>query len=150
MILYTLRCAKNHEFEAWFKDSAAYDAQLAATRVVCPACGSAKVEKAIMAPRLGKKKGARPASNDAPAAAKTVSVDPRAVAIREQLRALRREVEGNCDYVGPRFAEEARKIHYGETEARGIYGETSDEEAKELSEEGVGFARVPWISSEDA
>lgn len=147
MILYTLRCAKNHQFEAWFKDSAAYDAQFAAKSVTCPACGSAEVEKAIMAPRVGKKKGDAPASRPA---AKTVSVDPRAVAVREQLRELRRQVEENCDYVGPRFAEEARKIHYGETEARGIYGETSDEEAKELSDEGVTFARVPWVSGEDA
>ncbi len=119
MILYDLRCRKNHVFEAWFRDSAAYDDQVEAGEIACPTCGSKKVEKAPMAPRLAK-------------------------------GGLRRKVEDNFDYVGPQFAEEARKIHYGESDAHNIYGETSDQEAKELRDEGVAFTRIPWAPRQDS
>ena len=130
MIVYNLRCKNSHEFEGWFKDSAAFDAQQKTGKLVCPVCDSRKVEKAVMAPAVaGTKK-------DAPST--------------EELRQMRQFVSGwrkyvtdNAEYVGPRFPEEARKIHYGETEERHIYGEASVEEAKELIEEGVEVAPLP-------
>jgi hypothetical protein len=159
MILYNLRCEKDHLFETWFRDSAAYDAQAAAGDIQCPVCGSAKVEKAIMAPRVAKSAGRiRSVSVDTtektPATAEMGVTGTTAKAVREveqsaklrrTLLELRRQVEENFDYVGPKFAEEARKIHYGETEERAIYGETSDAEAEALEEEGVGVRRIPWL-----
>ncbi len=131
MIKFDLKCRRDHVFEAWFRDSAAYEEQVDANRIVCPECGARKVEKAVMAPRVAKN-------------------TEKALEMRRALQALRSKVEADCDYVGPQFAEEARKIHYGETEARGIYGETSTEEAEALAEEGVPFARVPWLPKESA
>ena len=141
MIKYQLRCNKEHEFEGWFADSTACDDQLESGAVQCPICGSAKVSKAIMAPRIGKG-GNR----------KAVSVSPgqEAVQLKQALRSLREQVEANCDYVGEEFAEEARKIHYGESDARGIYGESSEKEAGELADEGIEVSRIPWLPREDA
>jgi hypothetical protein len=146
MILYSLRCDSEHEFESWFKDSAAYERQATRALVACPHCGSHKVEKAIMAPRVAR--GAAVPASAPPA--KSVSPDPKAAQLRRALLELRRQVEDNCDYVGPRFAEEARRIHYGEADARGIYGESTREEAEALAEEGVEVASLPWIEPGDA
>ena len=139
MILFDLKCGKGHVFEAWFRDGAAAEKQLAGRKVACPACGSAKVQKAPMAPRIGKgqRKGARDGARLPRRRCRGRRPDEqgdgaKAAEIRRELGELRSKIEANCDYVGDRFAEEARKIHYGETEARGIYGETSDEEAHEL------------------
>ena len=142
MILYDLRCANDHLFEAWFRDSAAFETQAAAHEVVCPNCGDTDVVKAPMAPRIARQRGSgdRRGSDDGREA------DEAGARFDE----LRQHVEENCDYVGERFAEEARKIHYGETESRGIYGEASSEEARDLSEEGVEFQRVPWPKPTDA
>ncbi len=163
MILYDLKCRKDHVFETWFRDSAAYEEQVAAGAIACPTCGSRKIEKAVMAPRLAK--GARAADNaegeakgepgggpsGGPSggpgdgmAMRAVKGTAEAAELMGQLRALRQKVEENCDYVGGKFAEEARKIHYGEEDPRNIYGETSDEQAEELHEEGVTFSRIPW------
>lgn len=144
MIRYALRCAKSHAFEGWFRDSGAFDAQERGGKLTCPVCGSHKVEKAPMAPAVAKsaEKKARVAPSKA--------VKPEAAKLREMLLTLRNQVESHCDYVGPRFAEEARKIHYGETEERGIYGETTPEEAEALKEEGIGVASIPWIDRGDA
>jgi hypothetical protein len=131
MIKYDLKCRRGHVFEAWFRDSAAYDEQVEASKVACPDCGARKVEKAVMAPRLAR--GAE-----------------KAIELRRALADLRAKVEADCDYVGPQFAEEARRIHYGEAAARGIYGETSSEEAEALAEEGVPFARIPWLPKDNA
>jgi hypothetical protein len=139
MILFDLRCARDHVFEAWFPNSAAYEKQAKAGAVGCPTCGSRKVEKAPMAPRIGK--GGE---------AKVPVVASEHAEIRKQLMELRSKIEANCDYVGNKFAEEARRIHYGETERRDIYGEASDDEAKELHDEGVEFARVPWLPRQDS
>jgi len=145
MILFDLKCAKGHAFEAWFRDSSTADRQMAGRRIACPECGSAKVSKAPMAPRIGKKgqKGEKPAAPSAEMVAMSGK-------LRKELGKLRAKVEANCDYVGDRFAEEARKIHYGETDPRGIYGETSKAEAHELAEEGVEFARIPWLPRHDS
>lgn len=164
MILYQLICANEHTFDSWFRDSAAYDRMAAVGGMECPHCGSTDVRKALMAPNIAR--GSRPAREAAappaeaavPPAAQpgqpsarlpTNARDPEKVAefhkrMSEVLTKLQRTVEEHCDYVGDRFAEEARKIHYGETEARGIYGETTPEEADDLREEGVEFAAIPW------
>lgn len=139
MIKYELKCRKDHVFEAWFYDSATYDKQAAGGKIVCPVCNSRKVTKAPMAPRIGKSKG-----EVAAAEAKEVAVAMKA------LRELRDHVEKNADYVGDQFAEEARKIHYGETDKRNIYGEATKEEAKELTEEGIDVAMIPWVPRGDA
>lgn len=138
MILFTLRCTRDHHFEGWFRDGATYEKQSAAHEIVCPECGDTGVEKALMAPRVAK---SRP---------EAASRAPTAAQMRQALQQLRRQVETNCDYVGDRFAEEARRIHYGETEAHGIYGEASADDAKSLREEGVEFATVPWVPPTDA
>jgi len=144
MILYDLQCSKGHVFEAWFKDSDAYEAQAARKAVVCPACGGKKVSKAPMAPRVAKSRE--------PAAAKPAAAppNPEAVKYMQMLGELRQKIEENCDYVGPQFPEEARKIHYGEAEARNIYGEATPEEAETLAEEGIEFGKVPWVPRGDA
>jgi hypothetical protein len=162
MILYRLRCSKGHEFESWFKDSKTYERQEKKSLVGCAVCGNAKVERAPMAPRLGKGsgKGARKVEVEMPAAgtpAAPATPSPEqqqqmaALArhmpkeLREALLKVRTEVEKNCEHVGDKFAEEARKIHYGESDKRGIYGETTDDEAEALAEEGIEFGRLPWI-----
>ena len=136
MILFTLRCSADHEFEGWFRDNAAYDRQQRRGLIACPECGSNKVEKALMAPSIGRPREAGPPLSPAQ--------------MRRMLVQLRNQVEKNCDYVGPQFAEEARKIHYGEVDPRGIYGEATDTESKELAEEGIEFGRIPWIQPTDA
>ncbi|HEY0303275.1 MAG TPA: DUF1178 family protein [Rhizomicrobium sp.] len=128
MIVYNLRCRNSHEFEGWFRDSATYDAQAKGGKLTCPVCDSRKVEKAIMAPAVA---GAKKSTAD------------EAKQMRQFMTGLRKYVQDNADYVGPNFAEEARKIHYGEAEHRHIYGEASIEEAKELVEEGVDVAPLP-------
>ncbi len=158
MILYRLRCAKGHEFDSWFKDGKTYERQEKRSLIGCPACGNAKVTRAPMAPRIGKsgKSAEAPAEQvaGAPAEAAPVAVpDPQVAALarampremRETLLKLREQVEKNLEPVGEKFAEEARKIHYGESDKRGIYGQTTDEEAEALAEEGIEFGRLPWI-----
>lgn len=142
MILYQLKCQKEHQFETWFKDGQTCDKQLARKSVECPVCGSKSVSKALMAPRIGGGEKARADEQKQMAIA--------AAEMKRQLQEVRAQVEDNCEYVGDRFAEEARKIHYGETDERNIYGETSKEEAQELSEEGIDVALVPWLPREDA
>ena len=137
MISYDLRCAKDHVFEAWFRNSDAYGEQVKKKAVACPVCGSTKVEKTIMAPRIAK--GESGGSDE---------VSPGAM--KQMLVKMRETVEENCDYVGSDFPEEARKIHYGETGKRSIYGEASDKEAKELTDEGVPVTAIPWIPSTDS
>jgi hypothetical protein len=146
MILYDLRCKAGHEFEAWFRDSSAYDRQRKAGAVLCPVCGDKKVEKALMAPAVAKK-----GNRGAPTAPPQPS--PEAAKMGEamqMLRTLRKQIETDCDYVGPKFAEEARRIHYQETEARGIYGEATKEESEALSEEGIEFGQIPWVPPHDS
>jgi hypothetical protein len=134
MILFDLRCKDGHAFEAWFRDSAAYDDQVAAGDLACPVCGSAEVTKALMAPAVN----SRPKIDGAQAA--------------EAMRLWRKvqnHIEKNFDHVGPRFAEEARKIHHGEAEKRSIYGEATKTEAKELRDEGIEVSQMPWLPRHD-
>jgi hypothetical protein len=156
MIRYALTCQQGHQFESWFQDSAAYDKQAKRGLVSCPHCGSPKVEKAIMAPRLSttaKKRGkvvetpeAAPAP--APAPAPVAMISPQEQEIRSKLKELRDHLVKNADNVGTKFPEEARKMHYGEIEHRSIYGVASPEEAKELSDEGIEFHPLPSLPDE--
>lgn len=159
MILFNLRCAEGHGFEAWFRNGDTYERQAKAGSIACPVCGSHAVEKALMAPRIakGRRRGedapkqemvqAGPAP--VPAAAPASPEMAKAAELLRALREVRRLVETNCDYVGDRFAEEARRIHYGEVEKHNIYGESSEEEARALAEEGIEFGRIPWVPAAD-
>ena len=151
MIRYTLRCDRGHAFESWFQTSSAYDSQVKRKLVTCPACGSAKVEKAIMAPQIGSKKGRDPAS-PAPATPADVAAPtstPLMMAQERELRAklkeLRDHIVKNADNVGERFPNEPRKMHYGDIEHRPIYGEASPDEARSLIEEGVEVSPLPVL-----
>ena len=164
MIHYQVRCSQAHEFDGWFKDSAGFERQAARGLISCPVCGDTKIARALMAPALGRK-GAAPAeapeatpatpATPLPAPPAAPSSGPTAVAgqmpdhVRAMLQRLRGEVERNCDYVGPSFAEEARRFHNGEAPARGIYGETTPEQAEGLAEDGIGFSRIPWVPRAD-
>lgn len=150
MIKYTLACAKGHSFESWFADSGAYDKQAKRGLVTCPQCGSAKVEKAIMAPRLSgtRKRAALPEIVAAPDKAPVAVMSPVEQELRSKLKELREHIVKNADNVGEKFPEEARKIHYGETEHRSIYGVASLEDAKELAEEGIDVHPIPVLPDE--
>jgi hypothetical protein len=159
MIHYQVRCSHDHEFDGWFKDSATFDKQVKRGLVECPVCGDAEVARALMAPAVSKRSGAvavvPPAAPPVPA---TVEAPPPAVAaagripaqLRAMLQQMRGEIERNCEYVGPKFSEEARKIHNGESDKRGIYGETTSEEAEALAEDGIEVASIPWVPLADS
>jgi hypothetical protein len=152
VITYTLACDAGHEFESWFASGAAFDVQAGRGLVTCPICGSAKVGKAIMAPAVARKdKGAIEASPETSTASKpqaeqkVVMFSERERQLRDMIRALRKHVSENADYVGRRFPDEARQMHNGEIEHRSIWGEASHEEAKALEEEGVEVHPLPVL-----
>jgi hypothetical protein len=172
MIRYNLVCAKGHEFESWFAGSAAFDRQAKRGLVECPICGSAKVAKALMTPRLARSGKSSPAGPAGPetaapqtaapetaapeaaapdasrAAAPVAVISPQEQELRTKLRELREHLVKNADNVGQRFPEEARKMHYGEKEHRSIYGTASPDDAKALHEEGIAFAPLPVLPDE--
>jgi hypothetical protein len=163
MIVYKLACKNDHSFEAWFRDSGTCDAQIEAGQVICPACGSTTIAKALMAPSIVKgrgKAGRNKAEETAPAVEPVEVLPPRQVtndreaALRAEIfkaiGALRQHVESSCDYVGERFPEEARRIHYGEVERRDIYGEASSDEARKLRDEGIEVYGIPWLPRHDS
>jgi len=133
MILYELRCSADHRFEGWFRNSDAFETQREQHEIACPVCGDHAVDRALMAPAVGRK------SNTLPDPAQAITL----------LRTLRKVVEESHENVGERFAEEARKIHYGETEARGIYGQATEEDAEALADEGIEIAKLPWVPLAD-
>jgi hypothetical protein len=140
MIKYELKCREcDHQFEGWFADSATYDVQATAGDIQCPLCSGADVGKAIMAPNIAVR---RDSGN--------LSKAQIAAEVRRMFMEIRRKVEDNCDYVGAEFAEEARKIHYGEADDRGIYGEATADEAEELRDEGIDVMAIPWLPRSDA
>ena len=157
MIRYALLCNEGHAFESWFQSSAAYDSQAKRKLVTCPVCGSAEVEKAIMAPRIVGKKGrertepqlesaAPPAPAETPAAAApTPLVMAQERELRAKLKELRDHIVKNADNVGERFPNEARKMHYGDIEHRPIYGEASPDEARALMDEGIEVSPLPVL-----
>ena len=131
MIRYALACDEGHAFESWFANSATYDRQVKRGLVSCPVCNSTKVEKAIMAPRVA-----------------VAMMSPQEREFRSKLKELREHLIRNADYVGRRFPEEARKMHYGEIEHRSVYGEATPDQAKELHEEGIEFHPLPVLPDE--
>jgi hypothetical protein len=159
MIRYALNCDNGHGFESWFPSSAAYDSQAKRKLVSCPQCGSVKVQKAIMAPQIARKKGRDrapgPVAAETPAATPTSEAAPETTAtpllmaqereLRAKLKQLRDHITATADNVGPDFPNEARKMHYGESKHRPIYGEASPEDARALIEEGIEVAPLPVL-----
>lgn len=143
MIRYSLHCDKRHEFEAWFKSSADFEKQAKRKLVICPQCGSTNVSKAIMAPNIATSRSK--SGEVAVANSEAAGMAEKRRELFALLRRLRAEVEKNAEYVGPRFASEARKMHYEEVEKRGIYGEATLDEARELKEEGIEFYPLPRL-----
>jgi hypothetical protein len=155
MIHYQLRCEQDHEFDGWFNDSAGFEAQAARGLIECPVCGGGNVTRALMAPAVStretpepKPPAPRPAMPPVPVPAPS-SGRPIPAQMIALLRRMRAEVEKNCDYVGPDFADEARRIHHGEAEERGIYGETTADEAEALADEGIVVHNLPWVPPAD-
>lgn len=173
MIRYDLRCSGGHDFDGWFRDSAAFDSLVKAGLVECPTCADTDVSKQLMAPAVAKAPGVkgrpdraepkgpsvprgdlpaeRPAKPPAPPAAAVAAGGgaPAPAQLVAMLQRMRAEVEKHCEYVGPNFAEEARKIHNGESERAGIYGEATEAEAEALKDEGIDVARIPWVPRAD-
>lgn len=160
MIHYSLRCGSDHAFDGWFKDSGGFERQVQAGLVACPECGGTDVNRALMAPAIGRKgRVVDPAGMDqgvVPGRSREVSTSegPKTGAVlpdqvRAMLMKLRLEVEKNCEHVGDRFAQVARAIHNGEGKARSIYGEATPEQAESLAEDGIEIARIPWVPRAD-
>ena len=174
MIHYELRCQAGHGFDGWFRDSGTFDQQARRGQIACPTCSDTKVERALMAPRVARSRraplieakesdrtsavqGTAPGSQTSgvPKASAGKSVTPTAPLpmpdeVRVFLQRLRSEVEQKCTYVGPDFADEARRMHDGETEVKPIYGEATPEEAEALHEDGIDIARIPWVPRSDS
>jgi hypothetical protein len=150
MIRYTLRCDKAHAFESWFQDSAAYEKQAKRGLVTCPACGSTDIEKSIMAPRVSSKTRSGKSAPDAPAAntpaqQQVALISDQERELRAKLKELHDAVTSKADNVGEKFVEEARKMHYGETDQRPIYGQAAPDDAKALIDEGVEIFPLPVL-----
>lgn len=134
MIRFSLCCEKAHEFEGWFRNNDDFETQRKRGFVECPACGSNKVEKALMAPAVSTSRRQEKIA---------LAMNEQQKRVMAELKALADKMRENADYVGDKFAEEARKIHFGEAELRGIYGEATPEEARGLLEDGVDFMPIP-------
>jgi hypothetical protein len=139
MIKFALNCRDGHEFEGWFRSGEAYEAQAATSQITCPHCGCHEVTKAIMAPAVAIRSRAARAAKSQPAP------DIPMQQLQNGLRRIRDEVRARAEYVGDRFAEEARRIHFDESPARGIYGEATSDEARSLAEDGIPFLPVPRL-----
>lgn len=133
MISFNVTCSEGHEFGGWFPNSASFDKQVKKKQIACPTCGDTAVSKSVMAPAITAKSEVKE------------SRAAKAAKMRKMLAEVRNHIEKNFDDVGDEFPEEARRIYYGESEARDIYGNASDDEAEELADEGVPVGRVPWI-----
>jgi len=139
VIHYSLICDKSHKFDGWFSNAAAYDAQKLRGLITCPICLTTSVDKAIMAPSVARTDGEKV----------SLSIGhPQHNQLRDAMLALRNKVTSEADYVGDKFADEARKIHFKEVDARGIYGEATREEVASLIEEGVDFMPLPTVPEE--
>lgn len=149
MMHYQLRCGNEHAFDGWFKDSTGFETQARRGLVACPQCGNAAVARALMAPAVASRRATLGAavgeSGEIPAATPAKLPD----AARAALQRVRAEVERRCDYVGPNFANEARRMHRGESARTGIYGEALPDQAEALAEEGIEVACIPWIPRAD-
>ena len=154
MIRFALTCGEGHSFDAWFSSGDSYDEQIEAEAIRCPACGSAEVRKAPMAPAVLRGQGRD--GSDAPSVPEAPNAPeaPKVPAAQEGkqsfafLKGLREHLKANADDVGEKFTEEARKIHYGESKERNIYGEATLEEAKSLNDEGIPALPLPKLPEE--
>lgn len=146
MIQFTLKCDQDHRFDSWFKSAAAFDALAQAGHIACAVCGSSKVAKSMMAPRVstGKRHWADPSepAGDAPI---PVLSEPQSD-VEKAISALRKKIEATSEYVGTDFAKQARAMHAGEAPERSIYGEARLDQAKALIEEGVPLMPLPFRS----
>jgi hypothetical protein len=147
LIRYALVCEAGHGFESWFRSSADYDGQRKGDLVSCPMCGSTSVEKQIMRPSVARTdKGGRRAERTAPQDKTPVAMmSPVEQELRNKLKELRDHVTKNADYVGDKFPELARQMHYDEIDKRSIYGEAEPDEVRELVEEGVEVQPLPLL-----
>ena len=145
MILFELKCTNDHQFEAWFKDGNSFDMQAKDGEVECPVCSDTGVVKAPMAPAVATSKRRNILYQNGEVRAKEVAKE-----ILKAVTKIQKHVEENCDYVGEKFAEEAKAIHYGESEERGIYGEATEQEAVELVEEDIPVYKMPWHHRRDS
>ena len=143
MILFDLQCDKDHKFECWFASSANYQRQLKNKMIVCPYCNSTKIQKSLMAPNINTKSTSKNSKKNNKKKLEQNNLE-------NQIKKFRKYIEKNTDNVGKNFAEEARKIYYGETKSRPIRGESTEKEAQELAEEGIPFSELPWHTKEDA
>jgi len=134
MIRYSLSCDKEHDFDGWFRSGEDYETQRKRGLVTCPHCGSHRVEKRLMAPNVSTGRAKEKVA---------MAMGDRRREMMAQLQALAAKLRENADYVGDRFAQEARRIHFGETEERGIYGEASIEEVRDLLDDGIGVMPLP-------
>ncbi|MFT8730273.1 MAG: DUF1178 family protein [Acetobacter fabarum] len=159
MICYRLRCAHDHVFEGWYKDSSTFAMLRQKNLLNCPECGTSSVDQAPMAPAIvGRAPERLPQSDPTPTPDMAAPPAPAAGqippglpdAMLSALRDVRRTIEENCENMGNRFADEALRIHYGEAPERGIYGEISQSQREELEEEGVAFQNVPWVRDTDS
>jgi hypothetical protein len=156
MIHYQLKCGQSHGFDGWFNDSASFEKQAKRGLIECPECGATDVERALMAPALAKRgasavpvEAPSPPAESPPTAPEKVASGRVPAQMLAALQRIRAEVEKQCDYVGPDFAEQARAMHRGEIEPKGIYGETTEEQAESLAEEGVSVTKIPWVPRAD-
>jgi len=145
MILFELKCTNDHHFEAWFRDGSSFDKQAKGGEVECPVCADTSVVKAPMAPAVATSKRKKTNYQLDENRAKAVARE-----ILQAVSKVQKHVEENCDYVGDKFAEEAKAIHYGEAEERGIYGEATQQEAEELVEEDIPVYKIPWQQRRDS
>ncbi len=152
MISFNLKCSNSHEFEGWFSSSDDFERQCKEGLVSCPICDDTSISKALMTPNLGTGSSLETTPN-APDDAAPSSPQKQGQFYGGKsyavLRALKKKIEAECDFVGDRFAEEARKIHYGESAVRGIYGQSSPEDAEALEDEGIEIAPIPWLPPEN-
>ncbi len=152
MIHYDLICSRNHAFDGWFRDSTTFEKQAQAGQVACPHCSDVQVNRALMAPAIGRRRepaAPPPSTPQEPIAPAPVAAKQLPDVLRAQLQRLRSEIEQRCEHVGDRFAEEARAIHRGERDARSIYGDATPEQAESLAEEGIEISSIPWIARAD-
>lgn len=167
MISFNLTCGLGHGFEGWFGSSSDYEDQQNRGLITCPICNNGQITKALMAPNVGMKSNqtssaeksvpidaphgeravmpAQPKPASAPMPEMSAEFAEAAAAVMAEMRKVQKTIETECDNVGDAFAEEARKIHYGESKPRGIYGNTSDEQAEQLIDEGIEIAKMPWL-----
>ncbi|SNB65283.1 hypothetical protein SAMN07250955_104231 [Arboricoccus pini] len=158
MIRFSLACEREHEFEGWFKSNAGFDQQVAVGGIECPFCGSSQIRKALMAPAIAKRtrrddQDAPPTSSGAATSLPSPTSAPPAAQLAAAVhlvRALHKHIEANLENVGERFAEEARRIHYGEAEERGIYGQASHSDVEALVDEGIAVKLIPPLPEFDS